>query len=200
MALRCWVLMTKVLYPMVNKMLIGWRSHEYILPNFLCLLVYVDVQVEDIVRAAKRACYRSVQVAATGWFYQQVLKFFHVLVSSLVPLLDVTKNIFPQISTIKQQKEIASTEYWFHSWIRLCLKDSDVCMMLPKFSGITDALHFFPFSAHLGGSSCLITWITMTQGRKFCVLLGLFWEITKSTFWIHYRVSFSFPRTTCSKV
>lgn len=34
--------------------------------EFGCLLLYVDVQVEDIVRAAKRACYRSVPLAATA--------------------------------------------------------------------------------------------------------------------------------------
>jgi hypothetical protein len=32
----------------------------------LCVLVNVNVQVEDIVRAAKRACHRSVPMAAVA--------------------------------------------------------------------------------------------------------------------------------------
>jgi len=40
----------------------------HVYPSFKsdCFLVNADVQVEDIVRAAKRACYRSVPLAASA--------------------------------------------------------------------------------------------------------------------------------------
>ena len=80
-ALTWWFCKRWVLYPdkELDANLFKVLVHVYHSFKSDCFLVYVDVQVEDIVRAAKRACYRSVPLAASAWMFWKIFMSWLVL-------------------------------------------------------------------------------------------------------------------------